>query len=233
MVEKIVDGIWTVRAPFSILGLPLGCRATIVRLKDGRLWVHSPIAFSEEDTEEIAKLGEVAYVVAPNLFHHLYLRPALEKFPSARLWGPEGLKKKRKNLEFDGILNQQPHPWQGDLIAFSPPGQPKFQETAFYHPQTKSLIVADLFFNLSQFPNLPSKILSSLFGTRNGFAVSRLFRLMVKDPKGFSQSLAPLLDRPIERIILSHGDIWEGPQEKIQQALRKRGLGPKTLPQEK
>ena len=66
MLEPLTPGIWAARGPFSVAGLKLGCRATIVKLSDGRLWIHSPIEFSPEDVEEIRNLGEVAFLVAPS-----------------------------------------------------------------------------------------------------------------------------------------------------------------------
>ena len=68
-----VDGeIWTARAPQRFYGIPMGCRMTVARLSDGRLFVHSPIRL-EHVKEDLDALGEVAFVVAPSFIHHLYV----------------------------------------------------------------------------------------------------------------------------------------------------------------
>ena len=49
----------------------------VVRLPDGRLFLHSPIAPSDDLAREVEALGPVAYLVAPNKFHHLFVSPLL------------------------------------------------------------------------------------------------------------------------------------------------------------
>ncbi|KIG15533.1 hypothetical protein DB30_05556 [Enhygromyxa salina] len=49
---------------------------TVIRLDDGRLLLHSPIRCTPELREELDALGSVAFVAAPNRFHHLFARGA-------------------------------------------------------------------------------------------------------------------------------------------------------------
>ena len=69
---QLDDGLWTVAAPLKALGLAIGTRMTIVRLANGELWLHSPIRPTAEIREAIDALGPVRYIVAPNLFHHMF-----------------------------------------------------------------------------------------------------------------------------------------------------------------
>lgn len=49
---------------------------TIVKLQDSAksLWVHSPIKITEADANYIKSLGQVQYIMAPNLKHHLHIQ---------------------------------------------------------------------------------------------------------------------------------------------------------------
>lgn len=44
----------------SFLSFPFSTRMTVVRLSDGRLWVHSPVELSSSLQQQIDELGEVA-----------------------------------------------------------------------------------------------------------------------------------------------------------------------------
>ena len=68
---------------------------TIIRLQNGKLWIHSPIPWNEELDSEIRTLGEIEYIVAPSCFHHMFVEPWKEHHPTARICAPKGLKNKR------------------------------------------------------------------------------------------------------------------------------------------
>lgn len=66
----------------------------VVRLSDGRLWLHTPIAPTEECLQLICSIpGEVAHIVLPNLSpEHWYYAPAfVREFPAASVWLCPGL----------------------------------------------------------------------------------------------------------------------------------------------
>ncbi|MCU0949266.1 MAG: DUF4336 domain-containing protein [Porphyrobacter sp.] len=56
------------------MGLRLGTRSTIIRLTDGAVWVHSPVQLSRALAEQIDAIGPIRYLIAPNLYHHLFLK---------------------------------------------------------------------------------------------------------------------------------------------------------------
>jgi hypothetical protein len=55
------------------------------------LVLYSPVALEPEDRQALAAIAPVAAIVAPNLYHHRFLRAAAEAFPAARVIVPEGL----------------------------------------------------------------------------------------------------------------------------------------------
>ena len=207
MIEPVSEGIFCIRKPFQLGGLELGVRATFVRLGDGKLWLVSPVDFSEEDVNFISSQGRVAAVVAPNLFHHLYLKQAKQRFPEAQFFYAPGLDQKRSHFSFDGPALA--HPWSLELSECLLEGMPRFNEVVYFHKASRSLIVTDLFFNLQQIKGWRGQLISRMMGTYNRPAVSRLFRLMMKDKHKVKNSLKTILSWDFERVIMAHGEILE------------------------
>ena len=74
MLNPVGEELWTVEGPIvSFYSFPYPTRMAIARLANRQLWLWSPIALSSELAEELEKLGEVRYLVAPNKLHHLFL----------------------------------------------------------------------------------------------------------------------------------------------------------------
>jgi hypothetical protein len=54
------------------------------------------------------------------------------------------------DLRFDGVLGSEPSglPWASDLDTLVLTSVPRFSETVFFHRASRTLICADLFFNI-------------------------------------------------------------------------------------
>ena len=155
-LEPFATDIWTAHMPeLRFLGLQVGSRMTVVRLPDGGLWVHSPIAMTPELRREVDELGPVRWIVAPNVYHHLYAGDWARLYPDAQLWGAQGLEKKRKDLRFHGILGRDGPAWpfRSQHIAGS-----FLDETMFFHEPSGTLISCDLFENLHKCDHGPTRV---------------------------------------------------------------------------
>ena len=73
MKEFFKNTIYIDEIPLRFFGMQLGTRMTIIRLKNGKLFLHSPTKLSPKLIEKINNLGKVAFIVAPNKLHHLFL----------------------------------------------------------------------------------------------------------------------------------------------------------------
>jgi len=69
--EYVADTIYIVEYPVHYGGMDLFSRMTIVRLNDGKLWLHSPCRLDSSLKSAIDQPGAVAYIIAPGNFHHL------------------------------------------------------------------------------------------------------------------------------------------------------------------
>jgi hypothetical protein len=102
--EYIPGKIYIVEYPIRFAGMDLFSRMSIVRLSEGKLWVHSPSQLDTKLKADIDELGEVAYIIAPGNYHHLNVADFQSAYASAETYLCPSLESKRPELEFDWIL---------------------------------------------------------------------------------------------------------------------------------
>src|SRR4051812_29303398 len=103
-LNQIASGLWEYNAPLSVFGMAIGHRMTVAQLRDGSLWIHSPIAHSPAVASALAALGPVAHIVAPNCMHDTFLEGWFAGYPQARFHGAPGFAKFRPDLNFTDSL---------------------------------------------------------------------------------------------------------------------------------
>ncbi len=147
-LRKVDARIWTLEgAPIRFLSFPYELRSTIVDLGDGSLFVHSPVQLSIA-ARSVEALGQVAYIVAPNKLHHLFLREWAVAYPDARLYAPPGLRRKRPDLPFSADLCDHPEQaWKSSLHQRVVRGSFFMEEVVFFHRSSRTLILGDLIEN--------------------------------------------------------------------------------------
>ncbi|MEF1175137.1 DUF4336 domain-containing protein, partial [Vibrio sinaloensis] len=150
-MEKLGENIWICDGTtVSFLGFPFKTRMTVIRLASDELWIHSPIKMSPALSEQIAQLGEVKYLIAPNHLHHLFISDWLSAYPQALLFGTDEVIKKRSDLIFEGSLNSSTEAlWAGEIEQELFSGSPVMEECVFFHVTSRALIVTDLVENFS------------------------------------------------------------------------------------
>jgi hypothetical protein len=210
MLERIDEGLWEVPGRVKIMpAFYLPCRMTIVRLEDGRLLLHSPVELDAETAEAIEELGDVGYLVAPNAWHHLFLKDARAHFPGAQMWCAPGLEEKRGDLTFEGVLGKSESLWRSQMQSLLLEGTPDISEVVFFHEATGTLVCTDVVFNLQEFEGWLTPWMCRMFGTYQQFAHSRLWRTKYEDIEAFAASVHRMCQWPIERIVMAHGAIVE------------------------
>ena len=220
MLEKIADNVYTISKPFKIAGLPLGVKSTVLVLKDGRVLLHSPVALSKEEVAEIQALGQVSFVVAPNLLHHLFLSEAVEHFPKATVLFASGLDKKKADFSFQNarVLDFETFKDLGlgeELEMIPIAGMPKMNEVVLYHKKSRTLLVTDLMFNLQGIKGFLPRLMCKTFGTLNKPAVSRMFLSMVKNKPAFAESIKDVKNLQFNHIVMAHGQSIQGNGQEI------------------
>ncbi|MEE4251210.1 MAG: DUF4336 domain-containing protein [Alcanivoracaceae bacterium] len=206
-LHPVAPDLWVTSIPHRFIGLHLGTRMTVIRLASGALVLHSPVPVSDALRREIEAIGPVRHIICPNLFHHVYAADAKAAFPDALLHGPEKLQRKRKDLKFDAVLSDVPHPdWQGELLPLTVQGS-MLQETLFYHPASKTLISCDLVENFSHCDHTPTRWYLQAGGIFGKVGWHPLLRMVYLNRRKARQSIEQLFEWPFERVILAHGDV--------------------------
>lgn len=204
-LTPIADGLWIDVGPVSILGMPLTATMTLVRLADGGLLLHSPLALTPERRAAVDALGPLAHLYAPNLFHHLWLGDWAAAYPHARVHAPAGLTKKRPDLRVDRVHGAPEAAFAGVLDEHVIQGF-RLGEAVLHAPPARTLIVTDLVHNIGRPPGLWTLIYAGAMGFYGRVALSRAIRWTAfSDRAAARRSLDALLALDIERVIVGHG----------------------------
>ena len=210
MFERLGDNIWDHEIPIRFGGIPLWHRMTIIRLDSGGLLVHSPTKLDFPTQEAFEKLCPIIAIVAPSWWHDLYLREYINAYPDARLYGAPTLAKWNRSLPFADVLGDSaPSQWEGEVDQVHVQGVGLFlDEIVFYHRHSRSLIVADLLFNLSEKDAWITRVLGSLvIGPYPGCRFARLYRPAVIDRRRVRASIERMLDWDFDQIVVGHGAV--------------------------
>ena len=214
MLEPFGDNLWTCHQPMRVMGLSeLGHRMTVARLEDGTLWVHSPVAWSEELGAELAALGEPRWFFAPNLYHDTYWPGWFAAYPQGRFLGVPGFKRMHPGWPMAEVPGTAalPAAWGEDLETVPLAGMPRLNEWVCLHKPSQTLIVADLLMNFPDSePDLRTRLLDILADTHGEPGPCRLFKIMVRDKGALRESFRRVLELDFENIIVGHGENVRG-----------------------
>ncbi len=207
MLERLDEGLWVAAMPLTYVGLHLGTRMTVVRLAGGELWIHSPIAPTAALRAAVDGLGRVAHLVAPNLYHHLFVEPWRAAYPGAVVHGPGALARKRKDLPLSAPLEEaHAAPWAGELAPVHIDGC-MLDETVFVHQATRTLVTSDLTENFATSPHWATRMYLKAAGVHGKVGWPAPLRLLYRDHGAARRSVDALLEHDFDRVVLAHGDI--------------------------
>jgi len=216
-MQKLHDDLWVSESPLRFLGLEVGSRMTVVRLPGPKLLVHSPIAARPDLVREVKALGPVAYLVAPNRLHHLFVGEWQRACPDASIYVAPGLDTKRADLPIAGVLADEPEPgWKGVVDQVLLRGFPFANEVVFFHRPSATLIATDLAFNVGKSSPPLTRLAIRLTGGYGRLSPTLLERLLVRDRTAFRHALERILEWPFERVVVAHGEVCEeGGREEL------------------
>ena len=152
-LKPVADDVWIVDGPeigfgFFGLKLPFPTRMTIIRLTDGRLFVHSPTLLTAELRSEVVALGTIAWLVAPNRIHYWWIPDWKAAFPEAEIHiAPKVLTQAGERLsQCDGVLGDGAPPWHEEIDQVAVAGG-FMTEFVFLHHASTTAVLTDLIEN--------------------------------------------------------------------------------------
>ncbi|MBI3782262.1 MAG: DUF4336 domain-containing protein [Deltaproteobacteria bacterium] len=215
-LRQLAEGLWAADRPQSFYGLPVGTRMTVIRLAGGRLLLHSPVELDSDLQSQLDAVGRVCFAVAPNRVHHLYAGKVAQVYPGTRLWVAPGLPRKRPDLVFEAVLNDDAPPeWQGEVEQVFFRGRPYENEVTFFHRASRTLILCDLAFNFGPRTAAPTRLLMKLLRSYGHLGPSKLDPLLIRDRRAARASLERILAWDFDRIIVAHGEVLESGGHEI------------------
>lgn len=208
-LDLLAPEIWTADgAPVRFFGFPYPTRMTVIRLRDGALWVCSPIALDASLRAAVTELGTPRWLIAPNVLHHLFLAEWQREWPAARLLAPAGLRRRRPDLRIDADLGPEPDPeWEGEIDQVVFGGSLVMDEVVFFHRASRSAVVTDF---IQRFDR------ASVHGWRGWLmrldglvgddgSTPREWRLTFRDRAALRRARDAVLGWQPERVIVAHG----------------------------
>ena len=216
-LNDLGNGLYERNDHASLLGMHLGHRMTVVVLpaqSGGGLWIHSPVAWSQELWDELEALvpeGAPKHLVIPSRTHDLHLKPWMERIPAETTYAPEALQEAHKDWSVGHTLTEDFRAsWSDDFEHTLLDGAPRVSEVAFFHRPSKTLVLVDSVFNLSGEGTFLGKLFLKLDRCYKGIKMSLMFRMMTKDKAAMGKSLERVLAWDFERVVLGHGKTIEG-----------------------
>ena len=227
MLRQIDNHIWVAEQPQKYLGLEVGTRMTVVRLSNNSLILISLVEIDNELQQQLNAIGKVKYLIAPNLFHYLYLQQAQQLYPEAETIAPPGLSAKQPDLTIDRTFTKHKIEFRSELehtllAGFQilvPPKIAAVNEIVFYHPATKTLIITDSAFNFDRTFPVITQLAARALGSYEVLKPSWLEKIAVRDKHQLQASITRVLQWDFQRVILAHGRIVDSQaKERLTQA---------------
>jgi len=153
--------------------------------------------------------------VNPNIVHHLYLSEFKKAYPEATLLGVEGTlhRLEDKSLKFDGVWGKDPpetkYGFENDIQScfFS---CFKNQDVAFFHPESKTLIQADLLFNLPGYEQYSQSKMPAFGSLKpSSWIHQKLVGTLGVDKVAMKRDATTVANWDFKRVIPCHGDVIE------------------------
>lgn len=179
--------------------------------------------------------GNVTYLAALDIEHHIFLSEWSKAYPTAKLIAVEGLPEKREaspetaGTHFSWVFTQK----NKSTLRIDPDFDSEFnyeyvgshtnKELVFCHKPDRTLIQADMFFNLpateqysktglSATSGIFTKIFTGFQNTKGTATWQKRFIWYVAssgDRKGFARSARNIASWDFDRVIPCHGDVIE------------------------
>ncbi len=229
-LKPIGDNIWIVDGPtIKFYGMPFPTRMTVIRLKNGDLFLHSPIALDEGLLAELDALGPVRHLVSPNWIHYASIKVWAARYSEALTWASPGVReralKKKVTVTFSNDLGEQAAPeWAGEIKQIIVHGSSFHEEVVFFHDASNTLILTDLIenFEAQKMPLWFRPIVWLIGAFDNGGGMPRDMRATFrKGREPLRRAIETMISWRPEKVVIAHGRWFE--QDGVGEL--KRGLG--------
>ncbi len=218
--KPLARDVWIVDGPVihmsaGPLRLPFPTRMTILRLSNGDLWIHSPIALSDELRDKVLAFGPVRHLIAPNRIHYAAIQQWLDAFPDATSWGVEGIEPRAEKNGIPVAIHrrlgdQAPAEWSGQIDQLLVTSS-FMSEAVFHHRPSHTAILTDLIENFDparlSWPLRAMTWLGRNIGPNGTMPIDMRITFQRRRAH-LHQMIARILAWKPEYVVMAHGDIY-------------------------
>jgi hypothetical protein len=204
-IEKLEKNLWRVEGNLP-RNPPLRRVMTVVRLTDGRLVLHNPIALDDAEMKELERFGTPGFLIIPNGSHRLDAKIFKDRYPKATVIAPAGARRKVEEVvKVDATEGNF-----GDDTATYRSLEGTADREGYLLVRsgtTVTLVLNDVIMNVRKGRGFSSFVMSLLgfFGDEPK-VIPFARRLVIEDGKLARTHLERLADTPnLARVILAHG----------------------------
>jgi hypothetical protein len=217
--------LWLVDGPAvkGAAGFLFPTRMAVIRLPgEGRLWVWSPVALTQDVRSAVEALGPVRHIVAPNSLHHTFLAEWAAAYPEARVHVAPGLAQDVAGTSIHATLGAEPDPaWSGVVDQVVVRGNRITTEVVFFHRVSATVLVTDLVQQIPRgwYRGWRAVVARLDLMTADKPSVPRKFRMATTDKSAAREGVRRILDWPADSLVMAHGaPIQSGGKEALRSA---------------
>jgi glyoxylase-like metal-dependent hydrolase (beta-lactamase superfamily II) len=205
---QIAPDLYGLDSTFTVWGCKGSVRMSVIRTTAGVV-IYSPVRLSADHINQIKAVGPVSLIIAPNLFHHMFLNAAVAEFPEARVLVPQGLAEKIGQVDgAETMVGGMEAGLPGELQAFVFRGH-SLRETCLFHTPTNTMITADLLYHYQAEHFGAEKLFFRAMGIYGRPSVPFYHRFAIEDKPDVLRLIDAVSARKVERIVPCHGRIIE------------------------
>jgi hypothetical protein len=215
VLKNLDRNLWVAEQPLKFWGVEVGTRMTLIRLTNGELVAISPIDCDRQTIKQINELGNITVIIAPNLYHHLFVAEFKAIYPDAQIWAAPGLELKRPDLPIAktltdgsiGISDEIEHLFFEGFNFFDLPKISSLNEVIFFHRPSQTLILTDIAYHFDRsFPWI-TQLSFRILGGYEKLQPSLLEKLATRERDRVKNSIERVLAWDFQRVIMAHGSI--------------------------
>jgi hypothetical protein len=231
-LKPVAENIWIVDGPeISFYKMPFPTRMTVIRLKTGDLFIHSPTPLTVTLKTEIDALGTVRHLISSNFIHYWWIGEWGEHYPDAIKWASPKVRPRaaKHGITFDQNLGDTPEmDWAEEIDQIIVRGGRAIEEVEFFHKPSQTLILTDFIqnFESARVHSIPLKALMRFGGVADpdGKMPYDLHLSFIGRWKQLKSAVQTMINWNPERVILAHGRWYEkdGTSE-LRRAFRRLG----------
>ena len=209
--RPVAEGLYAIERRFFLPGgVGMPTRSFVVRVAGGGVAVLSPLP-DEEARRDVAMLGPVRFLVAPNSFHYVGLASWAAAFPDAHILLAPGLRARRPELPAGDELAEGVEAPFASVLAHTVLGPMRgVSEVAFLHRPSRTLILTDACFHIQGAARTRDRLAYRMLGAWRRFGPSRTARtILLRDRAQVAEFVERMCRWDFERIVVAHGEALE------------------------